>query len=107
MRVITPGHAYELDCLDSDQTVELRFVNRGHDQDEAGPSCQEVIRALIDRVQFLHVEKPHQNNSEIVRHLRQSLVLFEARALERKVEKGQLEIEKLPVGSDGHIQCVS
>lgn len=104
MKVIFPGHLYELDHLDGDRTQQLRFVDRGHGTNYQGTYNQEVLRALIHRMQFLHGEKPWPLNEQIVYHLRMALVLHEARALCKKVEKGQFLPEQLPVGQDGHFK---
>ncbi len=46
---------------------------------------------------------PHGINKKIVFHLRMALVLHEARALERKVEKGLLAPERIRISAvDGH-----
>lgn len=104
MRVLYPGHRYALAALKGGGETILQFA-----QDEPlhptvhGPSCQEVIRALIDRVQVLDAEMPWPGNAEIIRDLRRAMAGFEARAILRKVEKGRLQIEALPTAEDGHI----
>jgi hypothetical protein len=107
LRAITPGHVYVLDHLDGDNKSYLKFVSRPplHEPRE-GVINQEVLRVLIDRVQFLDSEVPWQGNTEILHHLRMALALHEARAFLRHVEKGEIQPETLPVGRDGHIQIV-
>lgn len=111
MRVLDPGHTYLLAQLDAmGEEQELVFVKRiveaDPDREEyPGTTCQEVIAALIDRVQFVHNEKQHHNNIKILHHLRMAYILFETRALERKVEKGVLRPEELDTDPhDGHIR---
>lgn len=106
MRVIDPGHTYELDNLKIPGVTELRFYKdpKIHGTGQFGPSTQEVLRAIIDRVQVLDSEKPWMGNAEIVQKAREMIALFEMRALYYKVAKGELEIEKLPLGPDGHIE---
>lgn len=109
MRVIQRGHAYELDHLDGDGKTILQFVfrarhNMGGQQDIEGVTNQEVLRVLIDRIQFLHEQLPHDNNPKILEHLRLALVLHESRALERKVEKGELRPEHVRKAKDGHFE---
>lgn len=106
MKVIDAGHVYELDDLKSDTKTDFNFHMdpKIHPQGMDGPSCQEVLRMLIDRVEYLDREKFWGRNAEIIQHLRQAILLFEIRALELKVVKGQLAIEDLEVGSDGHIK---
>lgn len=102
MRVVVPGHLYELDHLDGGRKQRLQFVDRGHGRDQEGTVNQEVIRALIDRVKFLDSEKPWPLNEQILRHLRMALTLHEARAMCRKVEKGGIRPEEVAIGNDGH-----
>lgn len=106
MRVLDPGHRYELDDLESDTKTVLQFMKdpRLHNgSGYNGPSCQEVIRALIDRVQELNRERPWAGNADIIYDLRHALAGFEARAVIRHVEKEGLAIERLPVAADGHL----
>jgi hypothetical protein len=105
VKVKESGHSYALDNIKLKGTTTLQFykdpdINGG--TVAVGTNCQEVIRALIDRVQFLEKQKHWQGNEEIITHLRAALALFESRAIQRKVEKG-LPIETLPVGLDGHL----
>jgi hypothetical protein len=106
MRVLDPGHSYELDHLESEGTTILRFrkdpaLHNGVGY--PGPSCQEVLRAIIDRVQELDREKPHPVNEGIIYDLRHAIAGFEARAMIRRVEKDNLAIERQPVAADGHL----
>lgn len=104
VRVIYPGHCYALQNLKDFGEQELQFRQDPPLHPEVhGTSCQEVLRALVDRVEVLDREVPWVGNAEIVHHLRMALAGFEARALYRKVEKGALKIERLPVGRDGHV----
>jgi len=105
MHVIESGHKYHLANLKNEGVTELTFYKDPaiHSTGYPGTSCQEVIRALIDRVLTLDNEKPWSGNESIIQKAREMLALFEMRALQIKVEKG-LAIEILPVGSDGHIQ---
>jgi len=111
MKVIDKGHKYSLDTLDGETEVIITFVKRliveGRTDSYPGTICQEVLRVLIDRVNVLNSELPHIVNEEIIQHLRMALVLFECRALERKVEKGSLKVEKVLTNpSDGHFTLV-
>ena len=106
MKVLDPGHRYELDNLESDTKTVLQFMKDPllHNGDGAdGPTCQEVLRAIIDRVQTLNAEKNWPGNDQIIFDLRHAIAGFEARALLRRVEKDNMPIERLPVASDGHI----
>ena len=108
MKVIDPGHKYKLDYIDK-QTTEilegsLTFVKRFRGEaNHTGTTCQEVLRVLIDRVQFLDKEIPWEGNKDLLKHLRMALILFEARALIRKVEKDELLPEQVMISKvDGH-----
>lgn len=104
MKVLHPGHRYELAHLDGVRITTLQFVQRAplHPAQE-GTTCQEVLRALIDRVKVLDAERPWGGNTEILLMLRRALILFETRALIRKVEREELEPERLAVDAkDGH-----
>lgn len=106
MRVLDPGHKYELDNLLADTKTILQFMKdpslhggSGYD----GPTCQEVLRAMIDRVQVLDAERRWSGNDSIIFHMRMAIAGFEARAILRHVEKDGLPIERLPLDDDGHI----
>lgn len=108
MKVLIPGHKYSLDNLKSEGEQILNFFMDPeiHDQEQLGTSCQEVIRALIDRVKRLDEEKPHFVNSKIIRNLRQCIVFFEMRALLNKVADN-FEVEHIPILPDGHIDFLN
>lgn len=60
MKVIDPGHEYELDSLDGEQPNRLVFVKREGDKypgnvgHHPGTNCQEVMRALIERLRYVN-----------------------------------------------------
>jgi hypothetical protein len=107
MKIIEPGHVYELNSLDGDTPETLTFVNREEGQEHPGTQTQEVIRALIDRTMHCDNCKRWAGNDKIIHHLRMALALHEARAIERKAEKGLYEAENVKVNSnDGHFMLV-
>jgi hypothetical protein len=106
MKEKVKGHVFELDNLRGTGTTTLQFhmdpdLHEG--QRLEGPSMQEVLRSLIRRIQRLDEEQHFDLNDQAIQKAREMIAIFEARALIRKVEKGQLNIEELPVGEDGHI----
>ena len=111
MKVLIPGHQYLLSNIksdDGDRDVNiLKFYNeKGTSRDDIiGTSNQEVLRALIDRVNYLDNELPHSFNKEIIFHLRKALALHEARHLTRMIDK-DVAVENFPVGDDGHFICL-
>lgn len=123
MKVIEPGHIYELDLLDEpkEEGCEplhhyLYFVNREQGTKHPGTQTQEVLRAQIDAIDCLIDRTNHcdsclrwEGNDKIIkalseaqRQLRLALLFHEHRALERKVEKAGFRPEEVPVGDDGH-----
>ena len=86
MKIIDPGHVYELRHLDDDECTELRFVKRegekypGNAGHHGGVTTQEVLRALIERMLYVNGQQEHVENVEVVSFLRQSLMLLEQRA---------------------------
>jgi uncharacterized protein (UPF0335 family) len=106
MRVLDPGHRYALDNLETGGETIIQFYKDPalHDGNGyAGPSCQEYLRAIIDRVQELNRERADIENEIVLHDLRHAIAAFEARALRRRVEKEGLEIERIPVAADGHL----
>lgn len=106
MREIIPGHRYALDDLKTGGSTILQFYQDPeiHGQQLSGPSTQEVLRAVIGRVEHLETEEHWPGNEMIVQRGREMIALFEMRALWFKVVKHGLAIERLPTGEDGHIQ---
>lgn len=118
MRVIEPGHVYELDTLDGEAPNRLVFVNREPGTEHPGTQTQEVLRAAIDALEVLIDRTNHcdgcvrwEGNDRIVkamseaqRQMRLALLHHEARAMERKLDRGDLKPEAVPVGTDGHFK---
>lgn len=121
MKTIDPGHAYLLDSYDGGQPVRLTFVKRegegypfnaGH---HPGTNCQEVIRALIDRVKYLQEQIPCEENQQIINNLRSCLWEFERRAAKRhgraSVLPWQEGYQAIPIENQptctgcGHVGC--
>lgn len=106
MKIVEKGHIYELrlkrPVKDGDDPPPLVFVNQERGHEHNGTTTQEVLRALLDRTRHCNNCLPHPNNERIVYHLRMALVLHEARALERKTEKGEIYPEYLALGDDQH-----
>ena len=107
MKIIEPGHIYQLQHLDGSGAGMRVFVNREAGTEHEGTQTQEILRALIDRTQHCDNCLRWDGNDKIIHHLRMALSLHEARALERKTEKGELQPENVKVGSDGHFITVS
>jgi hypothetical protein len=111
MKIVEAGHVYDLRWIDgtpaefpTNETPPNRlfFVNREGIAAHPGTQTQEVIRALIDRTKHCDNCLRWEGNDLIVHHLRIALTLHEARAIQRKTEKGILIPEGIPVADDGH-----
>jgi hypothetical protein len=127
MKVLDPGHIYELDQLGCNSKQTLTFVKKSsgaiqYPHDWPGVQTQEVLRALIDRTIYLNNVLPCSETQNALWHLRWALYEYEARAYRRKregVNRTALAhdagpahadtpfdlalIETYPLGEDGHI----
>lgn len=117
MRVLCAGHRYELDHLDGSGHSELVFVKRigdkypgnGVDPHE-GTNIQEVLRALINRVEYLNSQDRHPTNVVVLSCLRQSILSLEQRAAERhgrilkRTDENGIEYDAT-CHICGHIEC--
>ncbi len=92
MKIINPGHIYELRQLGDDKTQVIKFVKRSsravqHPEEWPGLQTQEVLRALIDRTIFLDNILPCKETEEALKCLRFALYFYEVRAYRRKKSK--------------------
>lgn len=117
MRVVEPGHIYELQQLDGNgEPLRLVFVNREDGDEHEGTQTQEVLRMCIDMIECLIDRTNHcddcirwegndhiiKNMSEAQRRLRLAILGHEARKLERDMEKERIQVEDIPIAKDGH-----
>lgn len=135
MKVIDPGHIYDLRQLGSEDPIRLIFAKRSsgvaeYDEEWIGLQTQELFRVAIDRTLFLNEILPCAETEDAVYYARMALFSYEARAWRRKQQKlnrkkpahddsarprawrenpfddvpfNEYEIEKRPIGPDGHI----
>lgn len=117
MKVIEPGHIYEVDHLDGENKGKLVFVNRELTPHE-GTQTQEILRVIIDLLECLIDRTNHCDSclrwegndhiikamSEAQRQSRLAILLHEQRAFERQLDKGKLLPEKVPVDDHGHFK---
>lgn len=116
MEVIDPGHKFLVESYDGGEPQVLVFVKRegtgypfniGH---HPGTNCQEVIRALIERVKYLQRQAACDENERIIQLLRESLMLFEDRAAQKRGQRvlrlANKDFELLPAcRTCGHVAC--
>lgn len=104
MKITEPGHIYDFPRIDGEGFEGITFVNREKGTEHPGTQTQDVLRALIDRTMHCDNCLPWDENIRIIHHMRMAIAYHEARALERKAEKGLYYPELVVVGSDGHFQ---
>lgn len=110
MKELYPGHTFELDQLDDPHGAKqiLQFVQREpYHKPKPGVLNQEVLRALIARIKVLEQETPWEGNKEILFCLRRALLLHELRAMERDLNKGELNPEGIELDERGHLKLRS
>lgn len=89
MRVIESGHKYDLSILDGFANQTLTFVMRkgekypGNLDFHPGTTLQEVLRACLDRVEYLDKQIHNDRNTVVYRCLSEAIYQLEARAAER------------------------
>ena len=117
MRVIDPGHRYELAALDGGEPQILQFVKRigaKYPGNEGAPcggvTIQEVLRALINRCEYVNGQVPCAETELDINLLRGALFLLETRARRRKGETLEMPsvvgVENEPTCAKcGHIRC--
>lgn len=116
MKVIDRGHKYKLHTLDGDTKSYLTFVKReglgypGNVGSYPGTTCQEVLRALIDRLEYLNNQIPCWQNQIARLCCIIALWLFEYRHSRRKGRVLKVlpwRVLDRPICSQcGHIECL-
>lgn len=94
MKILTPGHKYELGNFEAtDQPGQtLQFIEKkesiGHGSPLAtvndGTTNEEVLKMLIDRLRFLGDKLPSRENSLAVTKCEEALLWLEKRTADRK-----------------------
>lgn len=89
MNIRDPGHDYVLASLDGDAPQRLTFVKRegpgfpGNVGHHPGTTTQEVLRALIDRGEYVNSQIPCAETEAATALMRTALLLLELRAARR------------------------
>ena len=132
MKVIEPGHIYEVFNNGAPGSQIITFINTEEGSEHPGAISQEFIRVLIDRLKHKDGRNTCIENGDLIYHFRMALLNYEARAYRRKIAElngtdeehdnfkernrdvpfddlGWVDgprdgIENIPVGPDGHIQ---
>lgn len=87
MKIIDPGHVYQLDSLDGKHGMDLLvFVKRegpkypGNVGSHPGTTTQEVLRALIERCQYVNAQRYSEETRQVELLLIRAIVMLERRA---------------------------
>jgi hypothetical protein len=94
MKIITPGHRYELENFEHKDTVGqvLQFIEKQYANDSAGTlitrldgtTNEEVLAMLIDRLKFLGGRLSCRENAIALTHIETALLWLNHRTSERK-----------------------
>jgi hypothetical protein len=106
MKVLTEGHYYELEHFEKDESgssESLQFIEKvpkgeGKVQDlvtvNNGTTNEEVLKVLINRMNYLQAKFPCRENAIVITKLEESLMWLEKRTVDRiarNVEGKQLK----------------
>jgi len=116
MKVIDPGHEYLLDSLDGELVQRLTFVKRegekypGNVGSHPGTTTQEVLRALIQRSEYVNGQIPCPETTLAIGLLQSALYLLESRAARCHGRILVADIGALASGASkcsdcGHVGC--
>ena len=100
MRIITPGHKYELENFEDPGTkgqvlqfIEKRVMVSGPADNNGlvtitdGTTNEEVLAVLIDRMNFLNAKFPCRENSIAITKLDEALLWLNKRTTDRKTRQ--------------------
>jgi hypothetical protein len=116
MQVKDPGHEYLFDLtLDGDAPQYLMFVKRegegypGNVGHHPGVTSQEVIRALIDRAEYVNNQIPCPETAASIELLKMVIYLYEKRAALRHGRPINFTVDEAAAGPGcfycGHVGC--
>jgi len=113
MKIVEPGHVYEVENVDGVGTQRIEFVQRRNSnahllpetERKEGILTQELLRVAIHRTLYLNAEAPCVENIEIVEALRRALSLYESRAARRTIEKKPMIENERVCSICHHILC--
>jgi hypothetical protein len=97
VKIIDPGHEYTLDSLDGEQENRLVFVKRegekypGNVGAHPGTTCQEVLRALIDRLKYVNGQIASHETQLAICDLENAIYRLEKRAALRHGRSAKFE----------------
>ena len=91
MKVIKPGHLYELDSLEHTVQQRLQFIEKELDVAvdnklitvNDGTTNEEVLEMLIDRMKHLNKKMPCKESHQAITKLEEALLWIESRTSKR------------------------
>lgn len=91
MKTLTTGHRYELASFESGPPQVLQFIEKIPASDQSGQlitvndgtTNEEVLRVLIDRMQYLNGKFPCRENALVITKLEESLMWLNKRTADR------------------------
>ncbi len=92
MNIIEKGHVYQADNFESKGAQLIHFIKKEPVSEGSnelkivneGTTNEEVLKVLIDRVQFLNGKFPCRENSIVITKLQEALMWLEARTKDRQ-----------------------
>ena len=115
MKVLDPGHRYELAHLDGKRKQTLTFVKRkgamypGNKSAHEGTNVQEVLRACVDRLLYVNGQIPSEHTHLARLNIEGAIFELEQRAAERHGRSMGFSIDEAvhgkTCGKCGHVQC--
>lgn len=92
MKVITTGHKYELASFEGGPAQTLQFIEKVPSKEPSAPlvtvndgaTNEEVLKVLIDRLQYLNGKFPCRENALVITKLEESLMWLNKRTAERQ-----------------------
>lgn len=95
MKVLEPGHLYELESMDGTFPQQIQFIEKGKlitDNPETdgklatirdGTTNEEILKMLINRLTFLNAKLPSDETKEAIQDCRRALAWLNWRSADR------------------------
>ncbi len=116
MKILDAGHEYLVDGYDGGKEQPIVFMKREGKKypynkgKHGGTNCQEVLRVLIDRTEYLNKQVPSAKTEASIQLLKTVLLLFESRAAELHdiyfgFDSLQQLVSERTCNKCGHVRC--
>jgi hypothetical protein len=87
MKILTPGHKYELASFEGTNPQVIQFIEKRHPEMKTindGTTNEEVLAVLIDRLRSMGEKLPCRENSIAITKCEEALMWLNKRTAERK-----------------------